>query len=125
MFQNYGSVRVKREAHEALDPSCIAPTVQASEGSVMIWGSFTWSGLGSVTLCSNRMKSQKYLNILGDYVHPSIDFYFPDGSGIFQDDNARIHLAHVVQDWFRDHEGSFSHMEWPSPSPELSPIENL
>ena len=67
-------------------------------------------GLGSLTLCSNKLKSQEYLNILDDQVHPSIDFYFPDGSGIFQDDNTPIHRFHVVQDWFRDHEGSFSHM---------------
>ena len=36
--------------------------------SVMIWESFTWSGLGLVTLCSNRMKSRVYLKILGDHV---------------------------------------------------------
>ena len=76
-------------------------------------------------MCSNRMKSQEYLNIIGDHVHPSMDFYFPDGSGIFQEDNTRIHQTHVVQDWFRDHEGSFSHMEWPPQFPDLNLIENL
>ena len=86
----------------------------------MIWWSFTWSRLGSVTLCSNRMKSQEYLNILDDQVHPFMDFYFPDGSVIFHDDSARIHQSRVVQNWFRDHEGFFSHMEWPPHS-----IENL
>ena len=44
LFQDDG--RVRGEAHEALDPSFIAPTVQASGGSAKIWGSFTWSGLG-------------------------------------------------------------------------------
>ena len=88
----------------------------------MIWGYLTLSGMGSVTLCSNRMKSWEYLNILGDYVLPSMDCYFPDGSGIFLDNNARIHRPRVVQDWCRDHEGSFSHMEWPPHSPDLNPI---
>ena len=73
------------------------------------------------------MKSQEYLNILGTYVqvHPSMDLYFPDGSGIFEDDNARIHRSHVVQDWCRDHEGSFSRREGISQSPDFNPIQNL
>ena len=52
------------EAHEALDHSCMAPTVQVSGCTVMIRGYFTWSGFGSVTLYSNKLKSQDYFNIL-------------------------------------------------------------
>ena len=28
-----------------------------------------------------------------------MDFFFPDGSGIFQDNNAKINWALVVKDW--------------------------
>jgi hypothetical protein len=90
--------------------------MQPSGGSVMIWGCFTWTGLGSGTFCSDHMKSAEYLDILGNHVHPSMDFDFADGTGILQDDTARIHRAHVVQSWFSEHEGSFRQMVCPPQS---------
>jgi hypothetical protein len=125
LFQNDGRLRMRRQPHPAMDHACIAPTVQASGGSVMIWGCFTWAGLSSGTLCSDHLKSDDYLDILGNHVHPLIDFYFADGTGIFQDDSACIHRTHVVQSWFNEHEGTFHHMVWSPQSPDLNPIENL
>ena len=58
--------------------------------SYMIWGCFSWSGLSTAS---------QFLNILNDQVIPSMYFFFPDGSGIFQDDNAKINLALVVKEW--------------------------
>ncbi len=35
---SYGSVRICREEHESMDPSCLVSTVQAAGGGVMVWG---------------------------------------------------------------------------------------
>ena len=70
--------------------------LKSADCCVMTWGCFSWSGLGIVD----------FLNVLNDQVIPSMDFFFPGGSGIFQDDNAKIHPGLVAKEWsMRTHEG--------------------
>jgi transposase len=46
-----------------------------------------------------------------------------NSDGIFQQDNAPSHTAHIVRDALRDL--GIEVMEWPPYSPDLNPIENL
>lgn len=48
---------------------------------------------------------------------------FPDGDGIFQDDNAPIHTAKVIKTWYENHGDDFEHLVWPAQSPDLNIIE--
>lgn len=54
------------------------------------------TGLGSATVYTQRMSPADHVNILNDQVIPLMDVLFPDGIGIFQDDNFRIYQAEIV-----------------------------
>ena len=68
----------------------------------------------------SRINSNDYLNILGDHVHPMVQALFPDGDGIFQDETVPIHTAHVVKNWYEEHESELEHIEWASQFPYLN-----
>ena len=72
-----------------------------------------------------KINIKDYLHIFGDYVHPMVQSLFPDGEGIFQDDNAPIHIAHVVKNWYKEHESELEHIEWPPQSQDLNIIEHM
>jgi hypothetical protein len=54
-----------------------------------------------------------------------IQTLFPSNDAIFQDDNASIHTAEIVQSWFKEHEGELQHPPWSAQSPDLNIIEPL
>ena len=56
-----------------------------------------------------------------------IQALFSDGDSIFQDDNAPIHTAHMVNNFYEEHESAYEleHIEWPPQSSDFNIIENL
>ena len=72
-----------------------------------------------------RIKSQNYLKILSDQIHPMIMELFLGGNAIFQHDNAPIHLAKIVSELHEEHSSEVEHLIWPPQSPGLNIIENL
>lgn len=61
-------------------------------------------------------------NMLNDQVFPSADFFFLDGTGILQDDNAMKNQAQIMKDWLREHETLFSHMGCVKMKPHLESL---
>lgn len=44
---------------------------------------------------------------------------------VFQQDNAAVHSAKLVKEWFKHANIKKNQIEWPSRSPDINPIENL
>jgi len=52
-----------------------------------------------------------------------VEALFPDGNGIFPDDNAPNHTDDPVQEWFNEHANEVQHPSWPAQFPDLNVIE--
>jgi hypothetical protein len=78
----------------------------------------------SITL-HGRITARGYVDRLGNQVHPVIQMLFPNNNAVFQDDNAPLHTAEIVQSLFEEHEGKRQHLSCPAQSPDLNIIEPL
>ena len=79
-----------------------------------MWGSFSWHGLGAVIPLEGKVNVNRHLMGLSDHLHPMLQHFFAAGMGVFQDDNAPIHRAHVVAELFDEHDTDVIHMAWSS-----------
>ena len=66
-----------------------------------------------------------FLRIFADRVHPFMATMYPSFHGYFQHDNAPGHRAKVISNLFHEHYNEFNVLQWPSQSPDLSPVEQL
>jgi transposase len=90
---------------------------------VMVWG-VIWVGRRSDLFIMNKDEASKkkgyfarsYLEVLNDQL-PTI--YSPGMT--FMQDNASIHTAEIIKQWFKDN--VIPVLEWPLYSPDLNPIE--
>lgn len=73
-FEIFGSHRrqfVRRKVSERFHPSCIKPTVKHGGGSVMVWGSFSYEGVGELLNIEGIMNKEMYHKILQHQAIPS------------------------------------------------------
>jgi hypothetical protein len=97
---------------------CLVPTVKH--------GWRFCDGLSSnIVVQYGRSTARKYVDRLGNQVHPMIQTLFPKNDAVFLDDNAPIHTAGTVRSWFEGHEGELQHVPWPAQSPDLNITEPL
>ncbi|GFW69394.1 transposable element Tcb1 transposase [Trichonephila clavipes] len=89
--------------------------------NIMVWGSIGYHSRTPVVRIAGTLNSQRYISeVLELVVLPYLQVL---ATAIFQQHNARPHVARIIQRFFVNHQIEL--FPWPARSPDLSPIENM
>ncbi|GFX82957.1 transposable element Tcb1 transposase [Trichonephila clavipes] len=85
----------------------------------MVWSSIGYHSRTHLVRIAGTLNSQRYIS---EVLEPVVLSYFQGlATAIFQQDNARPHVARIVQKFFVNHQIEL--LPWPARSSDLSPIE--
>jgi transposase len=90
---------------------------------VMFWACFAFNGTGRAHVVEGNMNTDAYIRVVDSRVEPQLNEWYPDKTGIFQQDNAPCHVSKAARAHFS--EKGIQLLDWPPSSPDLNPIENL
>ena len=117
-----GRVRVYQRVGERYLDACVTEVDRFRRGSVMVWGGINHQSKTDLVVIRSNLNAQGYINdVLRPVVVPFINNQ--NGPVIFQQDNARPHMARVTTQFLQGN--NINVMQWPSMSPDLSPIEQV
>lgn len=113
---------VRRPPNTEYQPRFTCKTVKHGGSSIMIWGCFSYYGVGPLYWIKTIMDRHEYVKIMEDIMLPYASDDMPR-IWTFQQDNDPKHTSKTAKEWFASHQVDV--MEWPPQSPDLNPIENL
>ncbi len=123
VFSSDGKVRVWRKPNTEFQKQNLKPTVKHGGGSVMVWGCFAASGVGSLVFIDGIMNADMYIEILKKNLHSSAEKLGIRRTFHFYQDNDPKHKAYNTKAWLLYNCPKV--IETPPQSPDCNPIENL
>ncbi len=91
---------VLRAKEEGDLPACYQHSVQ-KPASLMVWGSISAYGMGSLHVLEGTMNAEMYIKVLEQHMLPSRRRLFQGRPCVFQQDNSKPHTAAITTAWLR------------------------
>ncbi|KFM75221.1 Transposable element Tcb1 transposase, partial [Stegodyphus mimosarum] len=122
-----GRIRVWRHRGERMLNSCVMHRrLHRVLWYGVVWHRVLWYGIGyhsrtPLVRIAGTLNSQRYIS---EVLEPVVLAYLQGLlTAIFQQDNARPHVARIIQGFFLNRQIEL--LPWPARSPDLSPVENM
>ncbi|KRH92235.1 transposase, partial [Pseudoloma neurophilia] len=119
MYPTNKKVRVYCRKCEKLKKQHIVGTSQNGGYKVMVWGCFSFNGVGKIIIIRDKLNAAKYINILANNLRESAEMHHMDNF-IFQQDRAPPHTAKITSNWLRDQ--NIPVLDWALQSPDMNLI---
>ncbi|XGW04344.1 hypothetical protein V3C99_015479, partial [Haemonchus contortus] len=122
LFGSDGIKYVRRPSGERYNPRYTKPTVKHGGGSVMVYGAFSFHGMGPILRIEGTMTGQSYANMIIEKILPWAEDNMPAG-WVLQQNNDPKHTSRAAKDAFQQKDVRL--LDWPSQSPDPNPIEHI
>ncbi|PNF30549.1 hypothetical protein B7P43_G09949 [Cryptotermes secundus] len=86
---------------EVYSSKCLS-IVKHGDRSVMVRAAISWWPVGPIITLNGRITARKYVDGLGNLVHPMVLTISLNNNAVFQDNGAPVHTAKTVQSRFEE-----------------------
>ncbi|GFV62396.1 transposable element Tcb1 transposase [Trichonephila clavipes] len=116
LWHHDGRIRVRRYAGERHIPECIIERHSGRTPGVMVWGAIAYHGRSQLLRIVGNLNSTRTVVLQPQ----AIPFLQGLPGAVFQQDNARPHVAKTVKSYLDSQQVQL--LPWPAYSPDMSPI---